>query len=253
MLFKKIKDKIFLSIVPFIASLAIRFIGFSIKWELSNFELMEELYSSKKPVIFAFWHGRLIMIPYLCKGKNPYVLISQHRDGELIARIIKYFGLNSIRGSTTRGGKEGFKKIIYSLKSGSDVVIAPDGPKGPRYKAQHGIVRLAAITGCPIIPIAYSTSSYKKLRSWDEFMLPTPFGNGVLMIGEPILVPSEASNEILEEKRIFVENVLNEMTFIVDSKVGVILKKNDFTYPKPQNTSIEIKMKSNTNKSPIKV
>ncbi|MBU1627692.1 lysophospholipid acyltransferase family protein [bacterium] len=248
-----IKEKIFFNVVPFFASLLIRFIGWTIKWELINYEQMEEINKSEKPVIFAFWHGRLIMIPYLCRGKKPHVLISQHRDGELIARIIKYFGLNSIRGSTTRGGKEGFKRIIYALKNGSDVVIAPDGPKGPPYKAQHGIVRLASITGCPIIPISYSTSSYKKFRSWDEFMLPAPFGKGILMIGDPITVPLKAPKEIIEEKRIVIENILNEITFITDSKTGVISKKNDFTYQKPVKNPIDINVNTKTNKIHSKV
>ena len=122
-----IKDKIFFSIVPPLGSLLIKFIGITTKWEYINYHIIEKYKKSQQPVIFAFWHGRLLMIPYVCEGKNPHVLASQHRDGEIITRIARYFGVNAIRGSTTRGGKEGFKKIIKLLRNGNDAVIAPDG------------------------------------------------------------------------------------------------------------------------------
>jgi lysophospholipid acyltransferase (LPLAT)-like uncharacterized protein len=225
-----IKDKLFFSIIPPIGSLIIKFIGKTTRWELINYERIEENKRSDKPVIFAFWHGRLLMIPYICFGKNPTVLISQHRDGELISRIAKHFDVNAVRGSTTRGGKEGFKKIVRTLQSGSDVVIAPDGPKGPPYIVQPGIIRLASYTGCQILPIAYSISIYKKLKSWDEFMLPAPFGKGAFIAGDLIKVPPKASDDVYEQKRITLEQSLNEITETVDKKVSAISKTRNFKY-----------------------
>jgi len=225
-----IKDKILLSVIPPLGSFIIKFIGKSTRWEKINYERVTDFNQSDKPIIFAFWHGRLLMIPYICEGKNPHVLISQHRDGEMIARIIKYFNLKSIRGSTTRGGMEGFKNIVKVLKNGSDVVIAPDGPKGPPYIVQPGIIRLASISGCPILPIAYSVSKYKKLGSWDEFMLPAPFGKGAFIAGEPMTVPPKASKDIYEKKRIELETSLNNITETVDKKVSAITEKNRFKY-----------------------
>jgi len=222
-----IKNKLFFSIIPPFGSLFIRFIGRTTRWEKINFEKVIEYKNSKQPVIFAFWHGRLLMIPYLCVGKNPHVLISQHRDGELITRIIRSFGVKAIRGSTTRGGKEGFKRIAKVLQNGSDVVIAPDGPRGPAYKVQPGIIRLASITGYPILPIAYSTSRHKKLKSWDEFMLPLPFGKGAFVAGKELFVPPKATKEEYEEKRIHLEKLLTELTMTADSMVTTSPSKNN--------------------------
>ena len=237
-----IRDKIFFWIIPPIGALLIKLIGKTTSWELIDYDRIEQNKNSDKPVIFAFWHGRLLMFPFLSVGKNPHVLISQHRDGELITRIIRYFDVFAIRGSTTKGGKEGFKKIIKLLKNGSDVVIAPDGPKGPPYNVQPGIIRLASITGCSILPIAYSTSLYKKLGSWDEFMLPIPFGKGAFITGELISVPNKATKEVYEQKRIELENTLNKITGFVDSKVAPISSKRDFKYSR----SVKVIQDNNT-------
>jgi len=218
-----LKDKILLSIIPPLGYLLINIIGKTIKWEKLNYDSMINFKNSQQPIIFAFWHGRLLMMPYLNVGKNPHVMISQHRDGELISRIIKYFSISSFRGSTTRGGKEGFKKLVKHLKSGFDAVIAPDGPQGPPYKAQHGIIRLASITRCSILPITYSTSRFFKMKSWDEFMVPKPFSKGIFIVGDTIEIPANATKDILEEKRVELEIILNKITLKADKAVS---KKN---------------------------
>jgi hypothetical protein len=114
--------------------------------------------------IFCFWHGRLLMMPFAnLRGKGK-VLISRHRDGELIARVMKFFRLGSIRGSFRKGTVSSIREIINDLREGYDVAITPDGPKGPRYNVKDGIVELAKLTGKSIVPITYSASK-KKLFS----------------------------------------------------------------------------------------
>jgi hypothetical protein len=114
--------------------------------------------------IFCFWHGRLLMMPFAnLRGKGK-VLISRHRDGELIARVMKFFKLGSIRGSFRKGTVSSIREIIGDLRDGYDVAITPDGPKGPRYSVKDGIVELARLTGKSIVPITYSASK-KKLFS----------------------------------------------------------------------------------------
>jgi hypothetical protein len=111
--------------------------------------------------IFCFWHGRLLMMPFANMRGKGKVLISRHRDGELIARVMKFFRLGSIRGSFRKGTVSSVREIINNLREGYDVAITPDGPKGPRYKVKDGIVELARLTGKSIIPITYSASKKK--------------------------------------------------------------------------------------------
>ncbi|OPY70213.1 MAG: hypothetical protein A4E63_01726 [Syntrophorhabdus sp. PtaU1.Bin050] len=114
--------------------------------------------------IFCFWHGRLLMMPFANFRGRGKVLISRHRDGELIARVMGYFRIGSIRGSYRKGTVSSLREIMTDLKNGFDVAITPDGPKGPRYQIKDGIVELARLTGKAIVPLTYSASK-KKLFS----------------------------------------------------------------------------------------
>ena len=125
--------------------------------------------------IFCFWHGRLLMMPFAnLRGKGK-VLISRHRDGELIARVMKFFRLGSIRGSFRKGTVSSIREIIGDLRDGYDVAITPDGPKGPRYSVKDGIVELARLTGKSIVPITYSASKKKLFNPGTNLSSPTLF------------------------------------------------------------------------------
>lgn len=112
-------------------------------------------------MIIAFWHGQQLMMPLAYRGRQARILISQHRDGELIYRIVKRFGFGAIRGSTTKGGQEALRQLIRSGQQGVDLVITPDGPKGPRHIVQPGVIALAKATGLPIIPLTFGCSKKK--------------------------------------------------------------------------------------------
>jgi hypothetical protein len=133
--------------------------------EYQGVETLSALSNQGKNIIFAFWHGRQLMLPIayrdLRQGKKLAVLISLHRDGEYISRTIKRFGVDSVRGSTYKGALRGLKQLIRVLKSGADVGITPDGPRGPKYKAQSGAVQLAKLSGAPILPVAFGASKKK--------------------------------------------------------------------------------------------
>jgi hypothetical protein len=125
--------------------------------------------------IFCFWHGRLLMMPFAnLRGKGK-VLISRHRDGELIARVMKFFRLGTIRGSFRKGTVSSIREIINDLREGYDVAITPDGPKGPRYTVKDGIVELARLTGKSIVPITYSASKKKLFSPGTSLFSPTLF------------------------------------------------------------------------------
>ena len=146
-------------------------------------------------VICAFWHGRLLMMPFAYPGQRVVILISQHRDGEYISRIARALGFQVIRGSATRGGVRALRQIIRALKEGLNLVITPDGPKGPRAKVKSGVIEIARLTGAPIVPVSFSAVRRRFLKSWDGFLLPLPFSRAVYIWGEPIYVEPMATKE----------------------------------------------------------
>jgi lysophospholipid acyltransferase (LPLAT)-like uncharacterized protein len=172
---KKLLRALALKIIPFIGSSVIRFLY------LSN----TKVYHAPKtlgdhPFIMACWHGELLMIPYAYKRykKNPHVklLISEHFDGNLIAKTLHFFGFETIRGSSTRGGVKALISSIKDLNNGYDIGITPDGPKGPRHEVSDGIVVMAQKAKVKIVLVEIKPTKYWKLSSWDKFIIPKPFG-----------------------------------------------------------------------------
>ncbi|MFQ5330147.1 MAG: lysophospholipid acyltransferase family protein [Thermodesulfobacteriota bacterium] len=210
-------NRLGLAVIPFAARQLIRLLSVTMRIEYVNYDGVWSMWRGGRNVILAFWHGRLMMMPLIYRGKGITVLISQHRDGELVARTMKGLGIDSVRGSSTRGWLGGVKGLLKAAKSGRDLAITPDGPKGPKYIAQPGIVQIARVTGLPIIPMTFSTVKKKTFRSWDAFMLPFPFSRGVFICGDPITVERESSDAELEKKRREVEQALNDLTTQADN------------------------------------
>ncbi len=154
-----------LNLLPPVGAWAIRLLGWTLRIRTEGDEQVDELYRKGQHLIIAFWHGRQLMMPLAYRGSEAHVLISQHRDGELIHRIVSRFGFRSVRGSTTRGGASALRDLIGLGRSGVDLVITPDGPKGPFQVAQIGAVQLAQATGLPIVPIAFSCSKKNSSRA----------------------------------------------------------------------------------------
>lgn len=163
--------------MPFIASLLIRFLFLTNK---KNFFSPKNI--SKDPVIFACWHGELLMLPYIYKkyrtSKNlkAKVLISDHFDGLLISKTIKYFGIGTIAGSTNRNAARALIQAIKNIKQGYDIGITPDGPKGPRHSISDGLIAMAQKTGAKIVLVEIKPTKFWQLNSWDKFTIPKPFG-----------------------------------------------------------------------------
>jgi len=162
--------------------------------EIIGFEKVAAIIEGRR-FIFAFWHSRILLISYLYQGWNAAVLVSQSQDGEFIARVVQRQGHEPIRGSTTRGGLRALSQMIKSLKEKSRPAgIIPDGPQGPRFKVQPGIIMLAKKTGFPIVPVTYSASRLKVFNSWDRFILPIPFAQCRIVYGDPVRVPANADS-----------------------------------------------------------
>ena len=116
------------------------------------------MYRAGQRVIIAFWHARQLMMPLTYRGTLAHILISQHQDGEIIARIVERFGFKAVRGSSTRGGMEALRELIRLGRAGVDLVVTPDGPRGPAHIAKMGVIQLARASGLPIVPLAFACS-----------------------------------------------------------------------------------------------
>lgn len=180
-------------------------------------EVVEALRAQGRPYIHAFWHGHLFLMPYSYLGRGITIMISAHHDGELIARTMKRFGHESIRGSSTSGGAGALKAAVRALREGRDVGFTPDGPRGPRHRAQMGAIAAARLAGAPIVPVAFAASRRKVLGSWDGFVVPMPFSRGVFIYGEPIEVPASDDATRLESARLLLEQRLQELTRLAEA------------------------------------
>jgi lysophospholipid acyltransferase (LPLAT)-like uncharacterized protein len=149
--------------------------------------------------ILAFWHRHLLLMPYGYRGRRIAVLVSQSRDGELIARTVARLGIDSSRGSTTRGGMAGMRDLLRRAQAGYDLAFTPDGPKGPASVVQPGVILAAAATGLPIQPVALAASRCRRLRSWDRFVVPLPGAAVHFVYGEPLAVARRGTPEEAEE------------------------------------------------------
>jgi lysophospholipid acyltransferase (LPLAT)-like uncharacterized protein len=138
--------------------------------------------------ILAFWHRHLLLMPYAYRGRRISVLVSQSRDGELIARTVARLGIDSSRGSSSRGGAAGMRSLLRKAAEGWDLAFTPDGPRGPAGEVQPGVILAAAATGLPIQPVAVGASRAKRLRSWDRFLVPLPLSTVHFVYGEPLRV-----------------------------------------------------------------
>lgn len=140
-------------------------------------------------LIVAFWHRHLAMIPWCRHGERVAGLISQHRDGDLAAVAADRLGLDSVRGSSTRGGLAALRGLLRKAREGYDLAITPDGPKGPPGVAKPGTALLAAATGWPIVPVGIAASPCRRLRSWDRMILPLPGARVAMVYGELLPAP----------------------------------------------------------------
>jgi len=175
------------SVLPPVGASIIRGIGKSMRLDARGQEPVDALYREGRHIILAFWHAQQLMIPFGYRGTGSHVLISQHGDGEIIARIIARFGHRAVRGSSTRGGAKAMRELIRLGRSGCDLVVTPDGPKGPPQVAKLGVVQLAKATGLPIVPLAFGCSkknfSRAGIGSWSRTHSPAVYFAGAVPSG----------------------------------------------------------------------
>ncbi len=220
---KILKSKAIQEVICRIAWVYIWFVYLTTKWEEIGSQYTKDLTESGKPFIFVFWHGRLLMIaPFAPKKRKLNVVISTHRDGQIITRIMEFFGFVMIRGSSNKAdGVSAFKEVIRALKNQEIDTITPDGPRGPRMRISGNVIKIAQMQKVPIIPVTYSISKCKILNTWDKFMVAKPFAKGVFLYGKPISYCNSNKEEDVEQARLELENKLNDLTKEADIMMGL--------------------------------
>lgn len=165
--------------------------------------------------IGALWHNRLLLLPFVIKRYLPArrgaALISASRDGALLADLVERFKFQVVRGSSSRQGASAIRQLAEVIAGGRDVVITPDGPRGPAYELGQGIIFLAQQSGAEVVPINLEYSSYWRVKSWDRFILPKPFSSVRVIFGAPHRVAATTSNQDFERERLRLQNAMLEI------------------------------------------
>jgi len=206
-----------MAVVPWLASLLLRAGAATLRRTDIGREHVDACLARGECAIVAFWHGRLLMMPFVYPLHPVTILISQHRDGEYIARIAHWLGFNVVRGSATRGGPIAFKQLIQALRNGRHVVVTPDGPNGPRQRVKSGVIQLARLTGMPILPVDSGAWPRTIMKSWDRFLVPHPFGRAIYVWGEPLYVPTDADKVAVEKFQSLLADRLDALVIEADA------------------------------------
>ncbi len=190
------------------------------QWDYVGFEHAKNLINANQSFLVCFWHGRLAMMPFAWVWDKPlHMLLSEHGDGKLISRLIQHRKINSIYGSSTRGGVKAAIEAVRVLKNGHCIGITPDGPKGPRHHVADGVIHIARLAKSPIIPVSYALTRRRFLKTWDNFLFPLPFSKGVYIIGAPIMANNTQDDaefllckELIKEALLETETTADQLT-----------------------------------------
>jgi lysophospholipid acyltransferase (LPLAT)-like uncharacterized protein len=175
-------------LVPVAGELAIRALASTWRVTIHGGEHLAALRARKQPFIFSLWHGELLPLLWAHRDENVAILVSEHRDGELIARAARRLGHDLVRGSTSRGGARALLEVVALLKRGREVAFTPDGPRGPARKYSPGAIVASQRAGAPVLPARVTASSSWRLSSWDRFLVPKPYARVDIAYGKPLSV-----------------------------------------------------------------
>tara|TARA_R110002095_G_scaffold168267_3_gene146023 strand:- start:88 stop:774 length:687 start_codon:yes stop_codon:yes gene_type:complete len=204
-----LKSSFFIKFLAHVASAYIRLVYYTSRWSHVNRDIPEHYWNRNKPFICVFWHNRVLMNVYGWNRKKPFnMLISKHSDGKFIAQIMDNFHIKTVEGSKSKGGLDALRNLLKVLKKGESIGITPDGPRGPRFEVSDGVMKLAQLSGCDILPGAYGVKRRKILGSWDRFILALPFTKGYFVWGDALSVPSKTTPK---EMKILKENLQNNL------------------------------------------
>ncbi len=189
----------------------------TLRRRLVNPEDVFASWSRGERLILAFWHEQLVLMPSVYTGPRVCIMVSRHRDGELISRAVRPLGIDTVRGSSTRGWSGALKGMLRAHRDGSDLAFAPDGPRGPRRVAKSGVIQIARATGATIVPVAAAARWCRRLGSWDRLVVPVPGSRVVYMAGTMLRVPTDAGPAEVEAARVTLERELGRITDVVEA------------------------------------
>ena len=172
--------------------------------------------------ILAFWHDHMLLMLHSRFRKPITVMSSSSRDGDLAVMVYATYGVNAVRGSSTRGGGAALREFIRRARAGSNLVFTPDGPKGPPRVVKDGVIFAAQATGLPIVPVAFAASRKKHLGSWDRMIVPLPTSRVIYLYGQPVTVPRHAD---IEEWRARLEVAMNQLAAEAERDFEVLWRK----------------------------
>jgi lysophospholipid acyltransferase (LPLAT)-like uncharacterized protein len=217
-------------IVAIVFSIPIWFVYFTSRREIRGIDVLKDL--NKKPAIFVFWHGRSMMLsPVICtQGIKSYAITSRHKDGRMMAKLQRLFGLKAIYGSTSSGGISVLRQGVRVISDEKwSICMSPDGPSGPSMRVQDGALYFAKMTGAPIIPVCYSVSKPWFQKRWDRYLVALPFSKIVCKIGKPIFVDSKVSSDEFEKIRKNLENIMVKQVRDLDGEFNLFKVEQDQT------------------------
>ena len=206
------------TLISLIGSIYVLTVYKTSKVNLKNRKKIENLLERNESFIYSFWHDQLLMCPLTWQSNSSIkVLISKHRDGDIIAQLISNLGFEAIRGSThktnkikNKGGLLSARKMIKSLKNGISIGISPDGPKGPRHKVSDGILSISRLSKSVILPVGIGFKKKWVLNTWDKFIIPKPFNEITVVWGDPISAITNEKNN--HQFKIKLESKMNNLT-----------------------------------------
>lgn len=206
------------ALVPYLVHAYVSFVGLTTRLKVRNGSVPRGLHEQGRRFIYAFWHQRQVFFTWTHRGAGASVLVSRSKDGDLIAETMRLSRIGAVRGSSSRGGVAALIELIGTLKSGLDIGITPDGPKGPAREVKDGVLFLARSLKAPIVPITNALSRRVEVaKAWDRFQLPLPFGRAVVVYGEPIEV---SESDDLAAKAAELKAALDRITAEADAEVA---------------------------------
>ena len=207
-----LKQRILIRLADLAFYACIKVLGTSMRFELRGAEHLEAVDADGKFPIYALWHDRIFLGTYYLRGRDIGVMTSRSFDGEYIARFVRRFGHLPIRGSSSSGGSRALVEMIKSMRTRRHpMAFTVDGPRGPRYEVKPGPVILAKKTGNPIMPFVIEAKRFWALKSWDKGQIPKPFTQALTIIGEPIYVAADASDDEVNEKLALLQRTLDDL------------------------------------------
>jgi hypothetical protein len=216
-----LRDRLVLTVLPPIIALAMKLLFATCRVEIRNGRRHAEAQARHGRVILAFWHEVLPLAAWRYRRTGYHTLTSYSYDGELVARVIRYLGLDAVRGSSSRGGSDALRRMEEALRHGVTIGLTLDGPRGPRRESKAGVAILSARSGIPVVPVGLAVTRCWRMKSWDRMVVPKPFSRIVCAYGDPLNPPPNELQGTVESARREIESALNRTQEDLERELGM--------------------------------